>query len=536
MRLAGSIAWPLKPGRQMERTELQTFADGRPRRYYAERIARAFPPEEDKRDTPPSASDGGTSSLELGLHGAGVTVEAVMADIRTGRLWHNNMVRLVGHWIARGWSDEEILTAAGNLTLAGYTVDQTRQEVSTMISGGREKWSVPNPARQIETSVAADIDLFDWTADRYTGEPEPIQWLCAGTIPLGEPGLIAAMGGLGKSYLALDLALSIAAGVAGFEQPKAMLGGRIAVEGTAVMLAAEDGLKAIHRRLYSIDPDYRRLRHPRRLIVVPMPNAGGPRPLIASDGKNLTKAAFFESLSRQLAGIDDLRLIVIDPLQAFVLADVNADPAAAQFMWSAFAELCASTGATLLVTHHMRKDGGFRIRSADEARESVRGTTALIDGGRFAYALWKVDEAEGEEICRRLGLEPAPGSVARGAVIKANDEADFSEHTYIRQETGLLVQCESEPETVDRDDARLSKTKAHEILEEIQRRFDDGNPFSHAPNSGARYVVPFFTRQHGMRRDAARNLLADWINNGVVTVDLSNRKTKLMGLRVAKWV
>jgi RecA-family ATPase len=35
-----------------------------------------------------------------------------------------------------------------------------------------------------------------------------------GTIPLGIPALIAAMGGLGKSYLALDLALQIAAGVA----------------------------------------------------------------------------------------------------------------------------------------------------------------------------------------------------------------------------------------------------------------------------------------------------------------------------------
>ena len=80
-------------------------------------------------------------------------------------------------------------------------------------------------------------------------------------------------------------------------------------------------------------------------------------------------------------------------------------------MWSAFAELCTSTGVTLLVTHHMRKDGGFRIRSADAARESVRGTTALIDGGRFVYALWKVDDDEAAGIRTRMGLEPAPGSV-----------------------------------------------------------------------------------------------------------------------------
>ena len=189
-----------------------------------------------------------------------------MAAIRAGDHWHNNMVRLVGHWIARGWSDEEILTAAGDLTLAGYTVEQTRREVAKMIAGGRDKWSVPNPNLAIDTEPSSPFRLLDWTADRYTGEPDPIRWLCAGTIPLGEPGLLPAMGGLGKSYLALDMALSIAAGVAGFELPRTVLGGRIAVEGSAVMLTAEDSLNAIHRRLQRIDPDNRRLRHPRRHV------------------------------------------------------------------------------------------------------------------------------------------------------------------------------------------------------------------------------------------------------------------------------
>jgi RecA-family ATPase len=56
---------------------------------------------------------------------------------------------------------------------------------------------------------------MEWTADRYAGEAPPIRWLCRGTIPLGVPVLVAAMGGLGKSYLALDLALHTAAGVIG---------------------------------------------------------------------------------------------------------------------------------------------------------------------------------------------------------------------------------------------------------------------------------------------------------------------------------
>ena len=43
LRLGGSIAWPAKPGRVIERTEFITFDDGRPRIYLPGQIAKAFP-------------------------------------------------------------------------------------------------------------------------------------------------------------------------------------------------------------------------------------------------------------------------------------------------------------------------------------------------------------------------------------------------------------------------------------------------------------------------------------------------------------
>ncbi len=76
----------------------------------------------------------------------GVDIEACQASIRAGRNWHDNMVRLVGHWVARGWSDEEVLAAAEALTLPGYTVEQTRREVSRMIEGARAKGYAPSGA------------------------------------------------------------------------------------------------------------------------------------------------------------------------------------------------------------------------------------------------------------------------------------------------------------------------------------------------------------------------------------------------------
>ncbi len=541
MRLGGSIAWPVKEGRVIERTEFLTFDDGRPKTYLREQIARAFPPaavqplfNSTSAPTQEISAIDSTMRPSLQIGSSIVSVDSCLGRIRAGDHWHDNLVRLAGHWIARGWSDAEILIAAEALTLPGYTIVQTRREVGAMIAGGRRKWGIENPDHAIDEAAASTIDLMAWTADRYAGEARPIQWLCRGTIPLGIAALLAAMGGLGKSYLGLDLALHIAAGVAGLEQPRKILGGRIDVEGTAAIVTAEDSFDAVHRRLNRIDPTCRRMRHPQRLIILPLPDAGGARPLIATNGKTLARTPFFNDLKQQLLRLPDLRLVVIDPLQAFVLADVNADPAAAQFLWSAMAEIAAETGATVLLTHHMRKDGMLRIADADDAREAIRGTTALVDGARLAYALWRLDEETARPICNTLQIPFTRGCIVRGAVVKANDEADHDAHTYVRQESGLLAQLEMEPGTASEPEFTIAH--AREVLKEIDRRFEAGMPFSHSPRGGPRYLGHYLVQHAKMNRKAADKLVADWLNNGVLTIEASNRKTKLSGLRVLQWL
>ena len=539
MRLGGSIAWPLKEGRVIERTEFLTFDDGRPKTYLPEHIAKAFPPVQPLLGSTPATTEepaetASSSRTDLKIGSDIASVEACLARIRAGDHWHDNLVRITGHWIARGWSDAEIIIATEALTLPGYTVAQTRREVAAMIAGGRRKWGIDNPAHAVDDLKNSAIDLLAWTADRYAGEATPITWLCRGTIPLGVPALLAAMGGLGKSYLALDLALQIAAGVAGLEQSRKILGGRIAVEGTAAVVTAEDSFDAVHRRLNRIDPTSRRLRNPKRLIVLPLPDAGGVRPLIASDGKTLARTPFFTDLKEQLLRLSDLRLVVIDPLQAFVLADVNADPSAAQFLWSAIAELAAATGATVLLTHHMRKDGMLRIADGDDAREAIRGTTALVDGARLAYALWKLDDETARPICNTLAIPFTRGCIVRGAVVKANDETDHNAHTYVRQESGLLAQLETEPGAASEPEFTIAQ--AREVLKEVERRFEAGMPFSHSPRGGARYLGLYLVQHAKMNRKASDKLVADWLNNGVLTIEASNRKTKLSGVRVLQWL
>ncbi len=108
-------------------------------------------------------------------------------------------------------------------------------------------------------------------------------------------------------------------------------------------------------------------------------------------------------------------------------------------------------------------------------------------------------------------------------------------HSYLRAESGLLQQCEDEPEIQSESEASLDRTQTREILIEVQRRFDAGTPFSHAPNSGARYLVNYLIRQKELKREPAVNLVADWMNSGFLGVDTVDRKTKLSGLRVLVW-
>lgn len=70
-----------------------------------------------------------------------------------GDHWHDNMLRMVGSWIAKGNNDEEIHVLAAKHTLPEYTAEQTQQEIQKMIDGARNKGFAP--ARSFEELLDA---------------------------------------------------------------------------------------------------------------------------------------------------------------------------------------------------------------------------------------------------------------------------------------------------------------------------------------------------------------------------------------------
>ncbi|HIJ83048.1 MAG: plasmid and phage replicative helicase / plasmid and phage DNA primase [Magnetococcales bacterium] len=181
------------------------------------------------------------------------------------------------------------------------------------------------------------IRLKDWTFDQYVGPPPERRWLIDGVLPLGVPGMVAAIGGAGKSMLLMDLAVKVALTKAGSPIPLEALGGPlIQEEGVAVMFTAEDDKAEVHRRLSKIA-----IEQPEnnRLIVVPLPNVGGVIPLVAMgrEGPSLTKE--FHGILKELLAISNLRLVIFDPLQSFAGGDVNSDPAAGAMFFSCLARI-----------------------------------------------------------------------------------------------------------------------------------------------------------------------------------------------------
>lgn len=374
------------------------------------------------------------------------------------------------------------------------------------------------------------LDLSSWTANRLTGAPPETRWLVRDAIPAAIPGMVAAQGDAGKSMVLLDLARRVAFGSSPLEGP--CFGGMIEREGTCVVITAEDDAPAIHRRIANLDPSNARYSAKgERLIVVPLPDAGGPLPLVTM-GRNGPEATdSYKRLEDQLAAISDLQMVVLDPLQAFVLAPINEDPAAGQFACSMFATLAAETQANVMVAHHVRKSASERgqkqAMDLQGARELIRGTTALVDGLRWAYAFWPEAVAPARAACQRLGVEYQPNRVIMGGIVKANGPVRRRISTYVRNDVGLLVDQTmmlSEAPT-DRQEQMTSLAQA------VAAAARAGAPFTRHGQTGLdeqRHRLPPILQELG--RDRLRTVAEDALKRGLIVGCIAKGST------TAKWL
>lgn len=364
------------------------------------------------------------------------------------------------------------------------------------------------------------FDITQWRArERFIGEPQPRRWLVEGVFPLAQAALVAAAGGVGKSFLLLALAREVAAFDGVWANAPTLFGGALTGQGLAVYITAEDDAIEVHNRLNALGPI------PDRLYVLPLPDAGGAVPLFAPDpatrGPSTTSA--WMALEQQLTTLTGLRLVVLDPLQPLCALDLNV-PENAQFVCSRLAALAASTGASVIASHHFAKR---EASTPEQAREAIRGTGGLVDGVRSVYALWNPKEDQARAICKALGEPFERGRVVMGGVVKANGAACLRVTTFLRDSRGLLVDRSEALARANRTDVDLLP----ELKAAIARAAAEGKPYTKTGGNGVyerRHELPEAFHAIGKHR------LTDWVGTLLDRGELVMAMAE--GSKLVKWL
>ena len=295
------------------------------------------------------------------------------------------------------------------------------------------------------------INLADYGAERFDGNPPETEWLVRDTIPKRAASLVVAPGDTGKGYKILEVGFQVGvppepepfksgATVINLNYCRPVLGGTVAAHGTAVIIAGEDSEATLHRRLNAIDPEGRRHKHQGKLRLVALPDAGGPLPLFMQDHNGVKATDHWHMICDQLSKINDLQMVCFDPLSNFAQVQLDCDNTASQVVMGSFAQLAAETTSSVVLTHHTRKLGKSQKKNnLAEVRDSVRGASGIVDGVRCVYALWPAEEEEAKKICCDLQVPCLPNRVVFGAVVKANDYASRDIRIYVRKDDGLLI-------------------------------------------------------------------------------------------------
>ena len=532
MRLGGSIAWPIKEGRVIERTEFLDFDDGRPKVYMPEQIARAFPaaqavlsPPTGEGVSPPSKTPSTTPTLQIGT--STLSVDACIAAIRAGDHWHDNMLRLVGHWISRGMTDEEILSLASTFTLAGYTVADTRRETEQMLSGGRRKWNMPNPEHKVEAEPNPEALRPAFLEHLNVAMLPSRQWLLGRALIRGHLTVLVAPAGVGKSTHGIARAIALATG-------QEITGEGVHEQVRVWVYNIEDDRIELKRRLaaalqhHAIGFDEVKGR-----VAL---NSGADQPLLMARLDKQGTVIRQPDVKSCIAHIkrENIGLFVVDPFVETHEVNENSNEHI-KSVAAMYREIAREANCAVLLVHHTSKPPQGASDSHAGNMNTARGASALVGVARVVQTLFSMSDADAEQYGvakdeRHLFLRLDDAKANLGLISGA--AAWYRRHSVTianGDEVGVMV-----PHQFDGGTAPdITPDKTRQVFEEIERRWDAGEPFSSRPNSD-RHILPWLEKQ-GLRKRVARSVLSDWLTNQMLRSETYDAKTKGKGLKVIKW-
>lgn len=542
MRLAGTVAWPVKPGRTIEQTGIVPLREPGQESYSFDALSSAFP----TQPAPvPAAAAPAPVRMAAALNAAKPTADRSTFFRQVNDLALRNASSWVptvfggaakfqsgtGAWrisskeLGRHLEEDLSIAPTGIVDFGVHDMGDARQGKRTPVDiviehGGAsdaktaafwlceqigvrpETVGWQEAHSEIATQSVADAvsndfapadDIFETLSLADIDALPPPSWLVEGLVP--EKGLTFIYGkpGKGKSFISLDMALRIAHG---FDWH-----GKECKQGGVLYIAGE-GKGGYRNRVHGWH-----LKH--GLVADCGPFRLLPRAV------NFMKPDEVAKLVRTVkAVVGDARLVVVDTV-ARVLpgAEENASKEMGLFV-AACDAIKDACGVAVIGVHHSGKD---------EDR-GMRGSTALEGAGDCVLHLKRDDDSKIVSVLteKQKDGEEAPPLYLRLEKIEWMDG--------LKQASTLVPEVASSAP----DKSVLDKPACRRILDEVRRAWSAGKPWSNAPQTkrDGRYLPYWMMKETGCSADEAEKLIMDWLTNDVLSVEQANSDRKIKGLKV----
>jgi RecA-family ATPase len=256
---------------------------------------------------------------------------------------------------------------------------------------------------------------------RFLDAPKPeLDFVFADSLLAATVGQLVGPGAAGKSTLMILMLMATATG-------RDILPGVLTPTkpGKVLGIFTEDSEEVLHHRirdianaLFLFDAEALNLLR-ENMCVVSVP--GHDLRLFGKEQQNLAESFFYEVLSGVAAGIEGLRLLMIDPLSRFHDGEENDNGAGTYFV-SLLEKIAQKTRAAIIFLHHVGKRAGYLNSEfnldAAMSQDCARGASGLTNGVRWQCNLFGVPEKNAKNL---LGVKDAvPGQYLAMRVSKKN--------------------------------------------------------------------------------------------------------------------
>jgi len=254
-----------------------------------------------------------------------------------------------------------LLAMSSELVEAVTHSDQDSAEIASRISARMEIMAKPSANRKtIETLTLAEI------------KPQRINWLWYGRIPCGKVTLFVGDPGLAKSLMLIGIGAAVTRGA---PWP---CGEGLALQGDVLLASAEDDdADTIRPRAEAAGADLTRFHVMK--FVKDRDSTGKPI-------KRGWTMGDVEALESKLRALPNCKLVIIDPISAFLSGTDSHKNSDIRELLSPLAELAGRHGVAVVCISHLNKSQGAAIYRTS-------GSLAFVAAARAVYVVAKDKES-----------------------------------------------------------------------------------------------------------------------------------------------